>query len=167
MRPEAHKMKSSSLHTESVLACYFACTVAVYHEDDWIDDALGRIETQIKQHEWATARATCDSFAVDIEGHFAFEELVIARTGFAPAREHRLNHADGLTVINDLIRGLDAIGAASTADRDATSLLARLHDFGLHAKEHVDRHDYFLWLHARRLAGMPHPLSICSSPCRR
>jgi hemerythrin len=155
-------MKSGSLHSESVLACYFACAAGVDHEGDWIDDALGRIETQINHREWATARATCENFAVDIEGHFAFEELVIARTGFAPAREHRLNHSAGLTVINDLIRGLGAIGAASTPDRDATSLLARLRDFGLHAKAHVDRHDRFLCLHAGRVAGMPESKFKCS-----
>jgi hemerythrin len=155
-------MKSGSQHSESVLACYFACAAGVDHEGDWIDDALGRIETQINHREWATARATCENFAVDIEGHFAFEELVIARTGFAPAREHRLNHSAGLTVINDLIRGLGAIGAASTPDRDATSLLARLRDFGLHAKAHVDRHDRFLCLHAGRVAGMPESKFKCS-----
>ena len=162
MCPEAHKMKSSSLHSESVLACYFACAAGVDHEDDWIDDALGRIETQINHREWAMARATCERFAVDIEGHFAFEELVMARTGFGPEREHRLNHAAGLAVINDLIRGLDAIGAASTADRDTTSLLARLREFGLHAKAHAYRHVHSLWRHARRLAGMPKSRSKCS-----
>lgn len=147
-------MKSASLHSESVLACYFACAAGVDHEDDWIDDALGRIETQINHREWATARATCERFAVDIEGHFAFEELVIARTGFSHAREHRLNHAAGLAIINDLIRGLHSTGTASIPDRDTTSLLAELTDFRLYAKAHADRHDRALCRHAGHLASM-------------
>ena len=137
---------------ESVLACYFACAAGVDHEDDWIDAALARIASQIQRGEWDKATASCDNFVADMEGHFAFEELVIAQTEFAGAGGHRSHHAAGLAIIRQLLGQLPAIAAAAGAGLDTDSLLARLRDFGHHAKAHVARYDQSLCRHAGRLA---------------
>ena len=134
---------------ESVLARYYACAAGVDDEDFWIASALARIDQQIIRGEWREAREACACFLVDMEGHFAFEELVIARTGFRRGRSHRSHHAAGLSVIRGLLRDM----SAATDDADATRLRGRLQDFGRHVEEHVAQDDQRLCRHTVRLSG--------------
>jgi hemerythrin len=144
-------LEVSAMNSESVLARYFACAAGVDCEDAWIASGLARIEASISYGDWRQARESCECFLVDMEGHFAFEELVIARIGFRSGNSHRNHHAAGLSVIRDLL--LDLSGADMTGHGDATRLLAKLIEFGRHVKKHVAQDDQLLCRHAVHVLG--------------
>jgi len=85
------------------------------------------------------------------EGHLAFEELVIARTGFRSGNSHRNHHAAGHSVIRDLL--VDLSGTDTTGHGDATRLLAELLDFSRYMKKHVAHGNQLPCRHAARVSG--------------
>lgn len=137
----------------SLLARYFACAAGAEHEEDWMDLALDRLARCVQRGNWTQAGICARRFMTELEAHFAFEELVIARTGFDCDRDHRLHHDEGLEVLERLGRRIaDAAKADHPGHRDA--ILDALQEFRRHAHSHFAHHDAPLWRHAGQLAGI-------------
>lgn len=134
---------------ESVLARYYSCAADVDHEDAWVASALAHIDGKLVRGEWQQALEACASFLTDMEGHFAFEELVISRTEFGRGQAHRNHHAAGLAVIRDMLHEM----SAGKCEEDATRLRAKLQDFSRHVEQHVAQDDQQLCRHTARLLG--------------
>lgn len=140
---------------QSVLARYYACAAGADQEDAWIDAALTRLERDIEGSDWRQARADWERFALDVEGHFAFEELVIARTGYTSGHEHARHHGEGLAAVRALLRSVPVTpGPVESQQGIKAALLAAVREFRDHVRVHLERHDYALWRHAGRRAGL-------------
>jgi hemerythrin len=86
-------------------------------------DSLG---TQISRNEFDRAKESGERFRVDLEAHFAFEELAMARTGYPLARVHCAEHAVQLSALTEIVREIRRAASASRHAEDRSRLLADL-----------------------------------------
>jgi hemerythrin len=145
---------TSTMGDSSVLLEYFACSGEVAMEDEWIDQTFARLRDEVTRGDLARATKTCERFLVDLEGHFAFEDIVMAQTGFSSGRAHFEAHAAGLTAMGELVLAMHA--AADSPDRSArcAKLLDHLSATQRHTHAHIARHDCLLKQHVLRKTGL-------------
>ena len=143
------------MNTGSVLSQYFACSGDVENEDEWLAENIARLKDEVTRGELERARESCERFRVELEGHFAFEELVIARTGFRSGHRHYAEHSAGLVAINELVRAMHRAAGDPTRSKDCEKLLEQLSTLQHHAEAHLARQDMLLRQHAARTAGLP------------
>ena len=140
------------MNAQSILPRYVACAPEIHLEDERFERAIGALVDRINRGELDRARDLCERFRVDLEAHFAFEELVMARTGCPNAGHHRVDHATELAVLLRLLNELrGTAGPVRKEDREKS--LAWLGSLRRQLDAHY-RQDRTLHHHARRLAGI-------------
>ena len=143
------------MKTESVLSRYFACSPVVAQDDEWVEEELARIEAEIRRGELGRAIQTCEHLRVDMEAHFAFEELVMARTGFALQSRHRSDHDAGLSAVTRLLRDIGGEAAQPQREEAGQRLLERVCELQRRVEQHVAAQDCLVRRHTIDAAGLP------------
>jgi hemerythrin len=105
----------------------FALTDLETHEEHArIRRELDNLGMQISRNEFDRAKESGERLRVDLEAHFAFEELAMARTGYPLARVHCADHAMQLSTLTEIVREIRRAASGPRHAEDRNRLLADL-----------------------------------------
>jgi hemerythrin len=133
--------------TESIFPFFFTGIEELDDEHGRIVALLDRLSADIGREDFDRALESAELVHVDLDAHFAFEELVMARTEFPAARRHCGHHAAQLSALLDFLGDLRGVAAAPGRDEDRDRLLGKVTGIKRDLEAHIDGPDLALRRH--------------------
>ena len=119
-------------------------------EHERIGQQLDSLHAAVGGDDFARASGVGERLQVELEGHFAFEELIMSRTDYLRVRRHSTAHAMLISFLFDFLS--DLRGAVAGQEDDRERLLAKLARIMRHMEVHIAGSDMQLRRHVVRLA---------------
>ena len=142
------------MDTASVLSTYFSCSGEVELEDEWIGQELDRLGSEVLQGKLDQAAESCQRLLANLEVHFAFEELVMARIAFPWAYGHQADHVELLVGMARLLHAIHGVASDPQNEQRGERLREHLCNIERDLRIHAMRRDRPLRRYVVHTVGM-------------
>ena len=135
------------MNVDSLFPHYVAGVENLDEEHDRVVALIERLGKDIGCDDFERAIGSADLLQVDLEAYFAFEELVMERTGFPAASAHCAHHSAQLSALLEFLSDLRTVATGSIRKEDRERLLGTLARIRNQLEAHIAGPDLVLRQH--------------------